>query len=169
MIVGRRDQAAENLATLCKTDGIRARAGSPDDIRGAGVVVCVTSSATPLFDDDLVGPDAVVAAVGSHGPDRHELPPELLRRGDVAVEGRASAMREGGNLLAARPAAEWEHIDVANLADLAAGRFTRYPGRPAVFSGVGMAWEDLVVASDIVAQLDNQCPERSNRARSRER
>lgn len=153
VVVGRRARAADDLVARCRADGIGARAGSLDDIRDAGVVVCVTSSATSLFDDDLVGPDTVVAAVGSHGPERHELPPELLRRGDVAVEGRASAMREGGDLLTARSVAEWERIGVANLADLAAGDLTRRPGHPAVFSGVGMAWEDLVVAGEIFAQL----------------
>ncbi|MHA6804529.1 ornithine cyclodeaminase family protein [Salinifilum ghardaiensis] len=153
VLIGRREQAARELAARCKADGIGARAGSRDDVRHAEVVVCATSSPTPLFADELVGPDTVVAAVGAHGPDHHELPPALLRRADVAVEGRASAMREGGNLLAARPAAEWERIDVANLADLATGRLTRHAGRPAVFSGVGMSWEDLVVASEVAAQL----------------
>ncbi len=153
VVVGRREQAARDLAARCQADGIGARAGSLDDVPEAGVVVCATSSPEPLFEDDLVSADTVVAAVGSHGPERHELPPALLRRADVAVEGRASAMREGGNLLAARSAAEWEHIDVANLADLAAGRFTRHAGRPAVFSGVGMAWEDLVVASAVADRL----------------
>ncbi len=156
VVVGRRPQAAGDLAARCAADGIDTRSGNLDDVRDAGVVVCVTSSHTPLFDDDLVHPDAVVAAVGSHGPDRHELPAELLQRADVAVEGRASAMREGGNLLAARSVAEWDRIGVTNLVDLAAGRFARRPGHPAVFSGVGMAWEDLVVAGEIFAQLHTE-------------
>jgi ornithine cyclodeaminase/alanine dehydrogenase-like protein (mu-crystallin family) len=141
------DLAPVALVDRCAADGLRVRAGTSDDVRDAAVVVCATSSSTPVLDDRLVPPDAVVAAVGAHGTDRAELPPELVRRADVAVEGRASAMRESGNLLGARTAEEWADLPVANLGDLAAGRFGRRPGHPAVFSGVGMAWEDLVVAA----------------------
>jgi 1-piperideine-2-carboxylate/1-pyrroline-2-carboxylate reductase [NAD(P)H] len=145
--VGRRPGSAAAFAERCAAAGLPVRAGEPDDVRSAAVVICTTSSATPVLEDRLVADHAVVAAVGAHGLDRAELPPELVRRSDIAVEGRASAMRESGNLLGARPAAEWTGLPVANLADLVAGRFERRPGRPAVFSGVGMAWEDLVVAS----------------------
>jgi ornithine cyclodeaminase len=123
------------------------RASKADAVRDAAVVLCATSSSTPVLDDVLVPGDAVVAAIGSHGRERAELPPELVRRSDVVVEARASAMRESGNLLGARTAQEWSEHAVANLADLVQGRFVRTPGRPAVYSGVGMAWEDLVVAS----------------------
>lgn len=62
---------------------------------------------------------------------------------DAVVVGRRTA----GNLLGARRVDEWADLPVANLADLVAGRFERRPGRPAVFSGVGMSWEDLAVAT----------------------
>lgn len=149
VVVGRRPGSAEALVDRCAADGLRVRAGASDDVRNAAVVVCVTSSSTPVLEDRLVPDDAIVAAVGAHGTDQAELPPELIRRSDIAVEGRASAMRESGNLLAARSAEEWVDLPIANLADLVAGRFTRQPGRPAVFSGVGMSWEDLVVATAI--------------------
>jgi 1-piperideine-2-carboxylate/1-pyrroline-2-carboxylate reductase [NAD(P)H] len=149
VVVGRRPGSAGELANRCAADGLRVRAGSADAVRDAAVVVCVTSSATPVLDDRLVPADAVVAAVGAHGTERAELPPELVRRSDVAVEGRGSAMRESGNLLGARSAEEWADLPVANLADLAGGRCNRRPGYPAVFSGVGMAWEDLVVATAV--------------------
>lgn len=147
VVVGRERARAETLARRCDAPGLRVRAGTGDDVREAAVVVCATSSATPVLADGLVPDEAVVAAVGAHGHDRAELPPDLVRRSDVVVEGRASAMRESGNLLGARPREEWEDRPLANLADLVGGRFERRPGRPAVFSGVGMAWQDLVVAT----------------------
>lgn len=146
VVVGRRPAAVAELVRRCARDQITVRAGSPVDVGGADVVVCATSSRVPVLDDALVGPDAVVCAVGSHGADRWELPPALVRRADVVVEGRASALREGGNLLAARTAQEWGTMELGNLADLVAGHVLRHPGRPAVYSGVGMAWEDLAVA-----------------------
>lgn len=147
VVVGRRLGSAAAFAERCTAAGLSVRVGEPDDVRRAAVVICATSSATPVLDERLVPDDAVVAAVGAHGLDRAELPPGLIRRSDIAVEGRASAMRESGNLLGARSADEWVDVPVANLADVVAGRFRRRPGHPAVFSGVGMAWEDLVVAS----------------------
>lgn len=147
IVIGRRRQSAEAFAARHSTEGLRVRAGTADAVRDAAVVVCATSSSTPVLDDRLVPDNAVVAAVGAHGRDRAELPRELILRSDIAVEGRASAMRESGNLLGARPAEEWADHPVANLADLVAGRLRRRDGRPAVYSGVGMAWEDLVVAT----------------------
>lgn len=147
VVVGRRTEAATAVAERCTAAGVPTRAGSADDVRLADVVICTTSSPTPVLDDRLVADGAVVAAIGAHGPDRAELPPELVRRSEVAVEARASALRESGNLLGARSAEEWAERPLANLADLVAGRIDRSPDRPAVFSGVGMAWEDLVVAT----------------------
>ena len=148
-VIGRRPEAAAALADHAGGDGLTARPGSAADVPGAAVVLTATSSPTPVLDDALISPGTVVAAMGAHGPDRAELPPELIRRADVVVEARASALREAGNLLIARPPEEWAAAPPANLADLVTGRFQRRPGVPAVFSGVGMSWEDLVVASAI--------------------
>lgn len=154
-VVGRRPESAAAFVQRFAAENVHVRAGKADDVRDAAVVVCVTSSATPVLEDRLVPDDAVVASVGSHGADKGELPAELVRRADVAVEGRASAMREGGNLLQARTPQEWADLPVANLHDLAHGRFERRPGRPAVFSGVGMAWEDLVIATRLYERYES--------------
>jgi 1-piperideine-2-carboxylate/1-pyrroline-2-carboxylate reductase [NAD(P)H] len=146
-VVGRRPGSAAAFAARTDAPGLQVKAGGPGDVRRAAVILCATSSSSPVLEDELVPSDAVVAAMGSHGRDRAELPPELVRRSDVVVEARASAMREAGNLLRAREPEEWSRIPVANLADLVRGGFRRTPGRPAIFSGVGMAWEDLVVAT----------------------
>ena len=102
---------------------------------------------TPLFDGGLVAPGAVVAAVGQHGLDAREVDAGLVLRSDVVVEGRASALREAGDLIPARSAEEWEGIRPANLRDLVNGEFKRSPGKPCLYAGVGMAWEDLVTAA----------------------
>ncbi|WP_019970291.1 ornithine cyclodeaminase family protein [Mycobacterium sp. 141] len=148
-VIGRRQEAVARLVEQGSAAGLRVRSGTADDVPSAAVVLTATSSSTPVLDDALIAPDTVVAAMGAHGPQNAELPPELIRRADVVVEGRASAMREAGNLLAARTAAEWADHPIANLADLVTGRLRRRAGVPAVFSGVGMAWEDLVVAAAI--------------------
>lgn len=152
-IVGRRAQSAQSLVSALQADGIDAATGDLSQVREANVVVCVTSSTTPVLADGDVRADAVIAAVGSHGLDARELPESLVRRSDVVVEARASAMREGGNLIPARSIDEWRDHGLSNLQDLVAGALVLHPDRPAVYSGVGMAWEDLVIATDIHHRL----------------
>ena len=93
LLAGRRAEAEQAFVERCAAAGLRVRAGEHEDVAGAAVVICATSSSTPVLDDRLVPDDAVVAAIGAHGLDCAELPPDLIRRSDITVEGRASAMR----------------------------------------------------------------------------
>ena len=88
-----------------------------------------------------------MAAVGQHGLDAREVDAELVVRSDVMLESRSGMLREGGDIIPARSAKEWEEIHPSNLQDAVRGNFTRTPGKPALFAGVGMSWEDLVLAS----------------------
>lgn len=161
LIAGRSPERAAPLVAQLAADGLNV--GLVDDSAGAtergtevvstaaavtaaDVIICATSSAAPVFDGALVRPDAVVAAIGSHGLETREVDAALVNRADVVVEARASALRESGNLLSARPREHWEAHPPANLADLVAGRVIRRAGNPALYSAVGMAWEDLVLA-----------------------
>lgn len=82
------------------------------------------------------------------------------------VEARASAFRENGNLLQARDLAEWQTgaQAVTNLRELVAGAFVRREARPAVYTGVGMSWEDLAVVARILRQAPSAeaSPQRGN-------
>lgn len=146
VVIGRRPGAVQALAGKYAARGISSRAGSHADLADADVILCATSSSTPVFDGNLPKDAAVIAAIGSHGLDAREIDPVLARRADVVVEGRASALREAGDLIPARSAAEWEGRGLATLSDLLGGRFTPEAGRPLLYTGVGMAWEDIVVA-----------------------
>lgn len=147
VVIGRRDKGSRDLAAEWAGRGVRARTGDHSDIPGADVIICATSSPTPVFDGSTVAPDAIVAAIGSHGLRAREIDEGLARRADVVVEGRASALRESGNLIPARSAGEWQQHRVTNLAELVTGGFHRSPGAPALYTAVGMSWEDLVVAA----------------------
>jgi ornithine cyclodeaminase len=146
-VVGRRPERVTALIGQLATEGIEVRPGSPAEVPDADVVICATSSRTPLFDGGLVAPGAVVAAVGQHGLEAREVDAGLVLRSDVVVEGRASALREAGDLIPARSAQEWETIRPVNLLDLVKGEFERSPGKPCLYAGVGMAWEDLATAA----------------------
>jgi ornithine cyclodeaminase len=163
VVLGRRPAAADALAGRCRDLGITVRCGTPADLPEADVIVCVTSSSRPVLDDAQVGANSIVCAVGAHGADRREVSAELVLRSDVVVEGRGSALREGGNLLAARTAHQWAQTELTNLADLVAGRFHRRAGHPAFFSGVGMAWQDIAIAGHLYTQHRNRLASATSR------
>lgn len=148
-IIGRTPERVEDAVATLRGRGIDARAGALADARDADVVVTATSSSTPVLDLDDVAPGVVVAAVGAHGLDHRELGADLMRAADVVVEARASAARESGNLAGAA-AGGASLAEPANLVELVAGRVSRRPGAPAVYTGVGMAWEDLAVVQGIM-------------------
>ena len=68
----------------------------------------------------------------------------------MVLEGRASAIRENGNAVDLHAHGAWHGQAPLNVQELVLGKFTRTPGRPAVYTGVGMAWEDLAMASAAV-------------------
>ncbi|WP_406012723.1 ornithine cyclodeaminase family protein [Streptomyces sp. NBC_00984] len=156
-VVGRNPHRAETLAEHARRLGVDARVGQghgTGEVATADLVLCCTTSATPLFDGSLVPDGATVVAVGSHTPDAREVDTALVSRSAVIVESRSAALSEAGDLLI--PLAEGafgaEDI-VANLAELVTGR--NIEGRPADFEGprffksVGMGWEDLAVAAAV--------------------
>ncbi|KKI22374.1 MULTISPECIES: ornithine cyclodeaminase family protein [unclassified Leucobacter] len=152
-VVGRRPERVTALRETVAPIEFRDRTSDPEDaVREADVILCVTSASAPLFDGSLVRDHAIVAAVGTHGRELRELDDALVSRADIVVEGRDSARRENGNLATAIDDAGWESAPPANLHDLVSGRVVRTPGRPAVYTGVGMSWEDLICASVVFAE-----------------
>jgi ornithine cyclodeaminase/alanine dehydrogenase-like protein (mu-crystallin family) len=139
IVVGRDPDRAQALVSWCERDGMTARAGTPDDVATADLVVCATTARTPLFDGASLPAQAVVVAVGSHEPDAAELDRATMRRGPVVVEARSAALREAGDVIQAGLRAD-------DLVDLAALVRDGCPGAT-VFKSVGMAWEDLVLAA----------------------
>lgn len=154
-VVGRRpERVAAMIAELAAdpaTAHVRVAAATDDDaaVAAADIIILTTTATSPVFDGSLVADNAIVAAIGTHGLDAREVDDALVGRADVAVEGRASARRENGNLATVFDDAKWESSPPANLQDLVRGNFTRTLGRPAFYTGVGMSWEDLVCASAV--------------------
>ncbi len=149
VVVGRDADRAEALAGHARGLGLDARVGTAAAVSEAHVVVCATTSATPLFDGSAVRPGAVVVAVGSYQPHTREVGSDLVARAVVVVEDVAAARREDGVVMLAEGDGVLEPERLVGLADLVHGRVVADPGRPALFTSVGMAWEDLVVAGAV--------------------
>jgi ornithine cyclodeaminase len=143
-VVGRDRTRAESLAARLEESGVGAHVGTAGALAHADIVVCATTARTPLFDGCLLQDHACVVAVGSHEPDARELDEQVMRRAEcVAVEDRAAALREAGDVIMAVQAGALEADRLVGLADVV--RMQHVSGL-SVFKSVGMGWEDLVVA-----------------------
>ncbi|GIG56579.1 ornithine cyclodeaminase [Longispora fulva] len=142
-VVGRDPGRAERFAAEWG-----AVVGVPDEVADADVICCCTTASTPLFPGGLVRSTATVVAVGSHEPAVRETDDDLVARSDVWVEARSAAFREAGDLIdpVGRGVITPGHVR-GTLSDLVTGRVAPRADRPRFFKGVGMAWQDLVVAA----------------------
>ena len=129
--------------------GQNARVGVPSDIRDAQVIICTTTSRTPLFNGGMIRNDALVVAVGSHAPDARELDSSLVARAQVVVEDPTVALREAGDLVIPLNEGRFSANEMVAMRDIITGAVAVDRSRPRIFKSSGMPWEDLVVASEI--------------------
>ncbi|MBB2948941.1 ornithine cyclodeaminase [Actinoplanes lutulentus] len=118
-------------------------AEAPEVLADADVVVCATTARQPLFDSSQLSDRAIVIAVGSHEPGAREVDGALLARAHVIVEDRTTAMREAGDVI---HAVTEGHLTPADLIPI--GQPVHHD-RPILFKSTGMAWEDLVIATEV--------------------
>jgi ornithine cyclodeaminase/alanine dehydrogenase-like protein (mu-crystallin family) len=118
-------------------------------VAAADIICCCTTARQPLFDGELVADDATVVAIGSHERDAREVDDTLVRRASVVVESRASALREGGDVIQAVESGALEEDQLLTLAQLVRDQPVLQEGRPRLFKSTGMAWEDVVVAAAV--------------------
>jgi ornithine cyclodeaminase len=123
-------------------------------VRGADLIVLVTSSPTPVIRDEWVSPGAHVVCVGACRPDQREMAPELVARGRLFVDSRAAALVESGDIVQGIREQRFDASHIAGeLGELVLGRVK---GRTrsdeiTIFKSLGMAVED-VVAADLALQ-----------------
>ena len=134
------------------TASIRATTTAEEAVRGADLIVLVTSSVTPVIKDEWVGAGAHVVSVGACRPEQREMDPALVARARLYVDSRAAALVESGDVVMGIAAGLFgaSHIR-GELGEVVLGRVE---GRTAdrdvtIFKSLGMAVED-VVAADLV-------------------
>jgi ornithine cyclodeaminase len=126
---------------------VNARVGRVADVAHADVVVCATTSRTPLFDGGLLPSHTTVVAIGSHEPTAREVDDATVCGSTVVVEARSAALREAGDVVQPVSAGVFDPDKLVDLASLVRGTAVVDAGRPRLFKSVGMAWEDLVIAA----------------------
>lgn len=153
-VIGRNEEKTRRFALSFESDEFSVAPGSVYDVAAADVVVCATTSSSPLFDSALVADSTMVIAVGTHEPTARELDGTLMGRARVVVEDIETALHEAGEIIQAIDEQHLRIDAVENISTVVRSQSTP-DDRPRVFKGVGMGWQDLVVAGLAAGHLSD--------------
>jgi ornithine cyclodeaminase/alanine dehydrogenase-like protein (mu-crystallin family) len=142
-------------AEQSKQLGIRVTAASSAEaaVRGADVVVTMTTSSVPVIDASWIASHALVVAAGSNFPNRTEVPAELVTLAkSVVVDQREAAQLESGDLIQAVAAGKFDWERATDLGSVLSGTW-KQPEPPGItlFESHGLALWDLAAATVVVA------------------
>lgn len=127
-----------NAEAFAKEFGARAMSAE-EAVRGADVVVTVTSSRTPVLKGEWLKEGAHVNAVGACLPDWRELDDAVMRNVIVA-DCKKAAARESGDVILSGATIHGE------LGDILSGKISAEAKRTTVFKSLGLAIEDVASA-----------------------
>jgi ornithine cyclodeaminase/alanine dehydrogenase-like protein (mu-crystallin family) len=147
--------AAENAA-LCRIEAVTT---AEEAVRGADLVVTVTSAAEPVVRREWVSAGTHLNVVGASLPDRREVDGATVAAARLFVDRRESAEHEAGDyLLAVREGAIAAGHIRAELGEVlvgdAAGRVA--PDEITLFKSLGLAVEDLWAADHVFRKAETQ-------------
>lgn len=131
-----------HAAEFAQRHGVKAAATAADAVRGADVVVVAANATTPVLQGRWLAPGTHVNAIGATRPDWRELDDDVVKTARVFVDSREAALRESGDVIAAKR-------EVTEIGAVVAGVD---PGRRNVeeitlFKSVGVAVEDVAAAA----------------------
>ncbi len=120
---------------------IGARATTAEDaVRGADVIVTVTSSSEPILRGSWLKAGAHVNAVGAVGPQPREIDKDAMINASIIVESREAALRESGEII------ESGATIYAELGEILAGVMPKPQTRTTIYKSLGVAIEDVAAA-----------------------
>ncbi len=145
-IVSANPANAVGLATELRESGIDAVAIDPSGLITADIVCLCTTSPNPVMTTGQLPASVHINAIGSFQPHTREVDSRTVSSSAVYVEDRIAAMDEAGDLIQPEVEGAWNRSEIAaDLHELAGGEAEAVGGRT-LFKGVGLAYEDLVIA-----------------------
>ncbi len=138
-----------SAAAFAVAHHIEAAPSAEAAVRGADIVVLVTSSPTPVIEAGWVKEGAHVISVGACRPTHREMDPQLLAVSAIYVDSKEAALKESGDIvMGMRQGHFTENRLRGELGGIAGGRV---PARQSdteitVFKSLGLAVEDVAAA-----------------------
>ncbi len=156
-LMSRTQTSAERLAAEISewTDApeVNIVSHSKQVVLGADIVLCATTSATPLFDGNELQQGTHITAVGTFVPEKREVDTTTIRRADlVAVDSREDCLEEAGDLIIPNAEIHAEIGEIIN--DDKQGR--QSDDEITFFKSVGVAVQDAVAASVVLSEAEEK-------------
>ena len=137
-------------------------------VEDADIVLCATTSATPLFDGNALQPGTHITAVGTFVPEKREVDTTTIRRAHrIVVDSREACLEEAGDLIIPNAEIRTENetpnivknelvLGSAEIGEIVNGD---KPGRQSddeitFFKSVGVAVQDAVAAAAVLAEAE---------------
>ena len=139
-------------------------------VKDADIVICATTSATPLFDGNALQPGTHITAVGTFVPEKREVDTATIRRAHrIVVDSREACLEEAGDLIIPNAEIRTENetpnivknelvLSSAEIGEIVNGD---KPGRQSdaeitFFKSVGVAVQDAVAAAAVLAEAESK-------------
>ena len=140
-----------NLEEVAAEAGLPFEAVELDGMRGADVIISITSSFDAIITADQISPGTHVACMGTDTKGKQEVDPQLLARATIFTDEVAQSISIGE----AQHAVAQGLIAESDIAQLGAVINGTNPGRTSddqitLFDGTGVGLQDLAVAAAVV-------------------
>ena len=146
-------QLASEIATWDDAPEVNLTSTPQEVVMDADIVICATTSATPLFDGNDLKAGTHITAVGTFVPEKREVDTTTIRRADrIVVDSREACSEEAGDLIIPNTEADAEIGEIVN---------GNKPGRQAddeitFFKSVGVAVQDAVAAAAVLKEAEKK-------------
>lgn len=146
-------QLASEIATWDDAPEVNLTSTPQEVVLDADIVICATTSASPLFDGNDLKAGTHITAVGTFVPEKREVDTTTIRRANrIVVDSRESCSEEAGELIIPNTEADAEIGEIVN---------GNKPGRQSddeitFFKSVGVAVQDAVAAAAVLKEAEKK-------------
>ncbi len=150
----RRRAFAEEMSRRCNTEVVPVH--SPEEAAAEkDIVICATTSRTPVFDGRALGEGTHLNVVGSNHFSKSEIDLTTVRRADAIVcDSIEQCKIEAGDFREALESGVTDWALMHDLAEVVCGRETgrARPENVTLFKSVGLGIEDVAMAATIISR-----------------
>ncbi len=146
-------QLASEITTWDNAPEVNLTSTPQEVVMDADIVICATTSASPLFDGNDLKAGTHITAVGTFVPEKREVDTTTIRRANrIVVDSREACSEEAGELIIPNVEADAEIGEIVN---------GNKPGRQAddeitFFKSVGVAVQDAVAAAAVLKEAEKK-------------
>ena len=154
-LISRTKASAQQLATEISawtdTPAVHLVPNPQQVVEDTDIVICATTSATPLFDGDALRPGTHITAVGTFVPEKREVDTTTLRKAArIVVDSREACLEEAGDLIIPNVEIDAEIGEIINGDKQ--GRQSN--DEITFFKSVGVAVQDAVAGAAVLVEAE---------------